>query len=100
MRDQPETARNGGRISEPVYFIHANHRRLAAHVPATIVQVCRCQIYPDGRADVLLVPTNLVWLELIWERPNTNGLFYAQALRQGTEMSPAEAEAIVSRLLS
>ena len=36
-------------------FIHA-HQSLRRDAPATIVQVRRCGIHPDGSADVLLEP--------------------------------------------
>jgi hypothetical protein len=56
MRDYPEQAKRGGRIHNPPVFVHANRGPLAPTTPATIVEVVRCEIYPDGRADVQLLP--------------------------------------------
>lgn len=88
MREQTEEARNGGRIrSRGASFIHANRAPLAPTTPATIVQVLSCQMYPDGRADVWLLPTAYCWLERVWIRPNSGHLYYAQCLRMGTKVT-------------
>ena len=57
MRGYPEEAKHGGHIQNPPCFVHANRGPLAPTTPATLVQVVRCEIFPDGRADVLLMPT-------------------------------------------
>lgn len=67
-------------------FIHA-HQALHEHTPASIVQVLRCDIQPDGSADVLLNPVAYIWLEKIWERPGTGGLVEARGIRMGKEAS-------------
>ena len=55
MQDYPEEAKNGGHIANPPVFVHAN-RGLSPTMPATLVQVMRCEIFPDGRANVQLMP--------------------------------------------
>lgn len=87
MMNQPATARNGGRVHGEVSFLHANRAPLAPTTPATLVQVLRCQMYSDGRADVLLMPTAYVWLEKVWVRPNSGHLYYAQGLRMGKNVT-------------
>jgi len=88
MRDQPNTAKNGGRVQgDDAMFIHANRTPLAPTTPATLVQVIRCQMYPDGRADVVLVPKAYVWLENLRIRPNSGHLYYAQCLRMGERVT-------------
>lgn len=87
MRGQPESAKNGGRIPHPALFVHANRAPLAPTTPATIVEIVQCQVYPDGRADVLLLPTAYVWIEKVWVRPNSGHLYYAQCLRMGQSVT-------------
>lgn len=70
-------------------FIHAHQSPLRPNVPATIVQVSRCAISPDGSADVLLSPMAYIWLDEIWERPGTGGLMEARGIR----MSRGDADA-------
>lgn len=55
MRDHPEEAKQGGHIENPPCFVHAN-RGCQETNPGTLVQVQRCEVFPDGRADVLLLP--------------------------------------------
>lgn len=81
MRGQPSEAIQNGHVNGDCFFIHAHMEPLAPTTPAAIVQVSRCHIFPDGRADVLLVPVAFVWLEKVWVRPNSGGLRYAQCLR-------------------
>lgn len=83
MRGQPAEARNGGSIQSPAYFVHANHGPLEPTIPAVMVQVVECHIYPDGRADVLLLPIRYVWIERVWTRPNSGQLVEAQCLKMG-----------------
>jgi Lon protease-like protein len=81
MRTQSDSARRGGRVSPDVQFIHANRGPLAPTTPAVLVQVQRCEMYADGRADVVLMPVSHVWLEKLWVRPNSGNLYCAQCLR-------------------
>mmetsp|Transcript_47568 Transcript_47568/g.101075 ORF Transcript_47568/g.101075 Transcript_47568/m.101075 type:complete len:410 (+) Transcript_47568:154-1383(+) len=68
-------------------FIHAHQSPLRRNTPATIVQVQQCVIQPDGSADVFLEPLSYIWLEEIWERPGTGGLFEARGIRMGKDAS-------------
>lgn len=85
MQGQPEQARSGGRLlaGDPVYFLHANRAPLEPTTPAVVVRVLQCQMHPDGRADVVLLPVHYVWLERVWVRTDQGHLYYAQALRMG-----------------
>lgn len=83
MQGQPPSAKHGGRIVGSPTFIHANRAPLAPTSPAVLVEVVRCELYPDGRADVLLLPTAHVWLERILVRPHSGHLYEAQCLRMG-----------------
>ena len=58
MRDYSDEAKHGGHIGNhnPPCFVHANRGPLAPTTPATLVQVVRCEMFPDGRADVVLLP--------------------------------------------
>lgn len=90
MRHQPEEARHGGPIdtsqTQPL-FIHANCWPITHMTPAVIVRVIRCEIYPDGRADVVLVPISYAWIEKIGVLPNTGNLCVATAIRMGEQAS-------------
>jgi hypothetical protein len=81
MQHQSLEARRGGKIHGDALFIHANRSPLAPTSPAVLVQVQRCEVYPDGRADVVLVPVSHVWVEKLWVRPHSGHLYYAQCLR-------------------
>jgi len=81
MKDQPEEAIMGGRIHSPVSFLHANRNSLAPKTPAVLVQVVRCHIHADGRADVTVLPQHFVWIEKVWIGRNQGRLFFAQSLR-------------------
>ena len=87
MRHQPAAARNGGPIRDAVYFLHANRAPLERTTPAVLVQVRQCQIYSDGRADVVLLPVHYVWLERIWVRSDQGNLYYAQVLKMGRDVT-------------
>ena len=88
MKHQPEEAKRGGRIvGDSAVFIHANRGPLAPTTPATLVQVLSCEIFDDGRANVVLLPIAYVWLEKLWEQPGTGQLYYAQCLRMGKEVT-------------
>jgi len=83
LRGQGAAARNGGSLTgPPVYFLHAN-RGLEATAPAVLVQVTECRVFADGRADVVLLPVNHVWIERVWMRADQGNLYYAQALKMG-----------------
>ena len=62
-------------------FLYAHTSPLAPLAVACVVQVQRCHIYPDGSADVTLVPIHYVWLERIREIPHTGRLYEGQSLR-------------------
>jgi hypothetical protein len=67
-----------------VSFIHANYTPIVDNETlASLVQVVRCEIYDDGRADVLLLPIQHVWLEHLWYRPDSGHLIYAQCRKLG-----------------
>lgn len=83
MQGQPQTALNRGPLTAPAYFVHANHGPLEPTIPAVMVRVLQCQMYADGRADVLLLPVQYVWIERVWVRPNSGQLFEAQCLKMG-----------------
>lgn len=70
MRDFPEEAKHGGRIDNPPCFLHANRGPLAPTTPVTLVQVIRCEMFPDGRADVLLMPTAVSFVQRRLSRCN------------------------------
>lgn len=88
MRHQTVEARDGGRMTgPPVYFIHANRAPLERSVPAVLVQVVQCQMFADGRADVLLLPLHFMWIERVWVRPDSGHLHYAQCLKMGRHVT-------------
>jgi hypothetical protein len=98
MRDWPVSARQGGPIGALTHggdgrggrlptFIYAHMAPLAPTTPACLVQVRQCIIHPDGSADVLLTPVSYVWLERVWERPNSGRLCSATCLRMGREQA-------------
>jgi len=87
MADQPEEARRGGRVRGEAMFVHANRAPPTRSAPAVLVRVLRCEIYGDGRADVLLMPCAHVWLEELWVRPNSGHLYYARCLRMNETAS-------------
>ena len=68
-------------------FIHAHQSPLCRNAPACIVQVLNCIIQPDGSADVFLQPMAYVFVEELWERPGTGGLYEARGIRMGKETS-------------
>ena len=88
MKDQPPEAKRGGRlVGDSSMFIHANHGPLARTTPATLVQVLSCEIFHDGRANVVLLPVAYAWLEKVWEKPDSGELQYAQCLKMGKEVT-------------
>ena len=68
-------------------FIHAYRDFLRPNSLAAIVQVQVCSINPNGSADVLLTPIAYVWIDRIWERPGTGGLYEASGIRMGANSS-------------
>lgn len=92
MEHQPMSAKRGGSIGVnphthlPPSFIYAYNNRLT-HTPAVIVEVKYCIIYPNGRADVVLKPVAHVFVQRVWERPNSGRLFMAQVMRMGVKDS-------------
>jgi hypothetical protein len=87
MRDQPESAKSGGAIVGTPYLIHANRTPLVPTTPALLVQLLSCTMYPDGRADVLLVPVRHVWLEHVWVQPHSAHLYCARVMKMSAEMN-------------
>jgi hypothetical protein len=95
--------KNGETKNAPVYFIHANRGNVRRSEMAVLVQVIHCEIYPDGRADIVVVPVHHVWIERSWlfgdgnqsglptmiQTPPPNNLFYAQCLKMGQEATSA-----------
>ena len=68
-------------------FIHAHQSPLRKNTPATIVQVRQCMVSRDGSADVYLEPIAYVWIDQVFERPGTGGLYEARGIRMGKEVS-------------
>ena len=68
-------------------FIHAHQSPLRKNTPATIVQVRQCMVSRDGSADVYLEPIAYIWIDQVFERPGTGGLFEARGIRMGKEVS-------------
>lgn len=94
MQDWPVSARQGGTIATLTQgrnrgrlptFVYAHMAPLAPTTPACLVQVRQCVIHPDGSADVLLTPVSYVWIERVWERPNSGRLCEATCLRMGRD---------------
>jgi hypothetical protein len=104
------TRYNGERIESnvqqrPIYFIHANQGNIRRSEMAILVQVMECDIYPDGRADIIVLPIHYVWIERSWLYDNhhhgnsvgpappttmmiptptpPDNLYYAQCLKMG-----------------
>lgn len=75
-----------GRFHVPT-FIHAHQSPLRRNTPATIVQIKQCMVSRDGSADVFLHPIAYIWIDEVWERPGTGGLFEARGIRMGKEVS-------------
>lgn len=92
MQGQPQAALNRSPLTTPAYFVHANHGPLEPTIPAVMVRVVQCQMYPDGRADVLLQPERYVWIERVWARPNSGQLYEAQCLKMGQTATREMAE--------
>lgn len=68
-------------------FIHAHQSPLRKNTPATIVQVRQCMVSRDGSADVYLEPIAYIWIDQVFERPGTGGLYEARGIRMGKEAS-------------
>jgi len=66
-------------------FVYAHTAPFVPTTPAVLVRVQQCTVYPNGSADVVLIPTAYVWLTRLWEAPNTGRLHYAQTLRMPTD---------------
>lgn len=90
MADFSDEARQGGHIEEipqrnPPLFIHAHIHPLSRATPAALVQVIRCRLHIDGRADVFLMPICYLRLEKLGEYVHSGHLYWAQGLRIGQE---------------
>lgn len=75
----------------PPVFIHAHAHPLRTGSPAALVQVIRCRMYQDGRADVYLLPIAYLRMEKVWEVPNSGHLLCGQGVRIG-ERETAELD--------
>jgi hypothetical protein len=105
QKQRISASRNGvtEKGKQSVYFIHANRGNVRRSEMAVLVQVMHCQIYPDGRADIVVLPVHHVWIERSWlydennsiapQRPviptPPNNLFYAQCLKMGQAATSA-----------
>lgn len=104
IMSQQKLQRSGSNAKKnaPVYFIHANRGNVRRSEMAVLVQVLHCEIYPDGRADIVVVPVHHVWIERSWlfgngsqrslptmPTPPPSNLFYAQCLKMGHEATSA-----------
>lgn len=88
MKDHPESARQGGQIVNDVIFVHANRGPLAKKTPAVLVQVMRCEFFPEEqRAHVVLLPIAHVWMEKVWLCTKGSDIVYAQCLRMTNRIS-------------
>ncbi|GAX17476.1 hypothetical protein FisN_5Hh127 [Fistulifera solaris] len=88
MKDHPESARQGGPIVNDAIFVHANRGPLAKTTPAVLVQVMRCEFFPEEeRAHVVLLPIAHVWMEKVWLCTKGSDLVYAQCLRMTNRVS-------------
>lgn len=89
LEDWPDEAREGAPIEANANgdyptFVYAHTAPFAPTTPACLVRVQQCTIHHNGSADVLLIPVAYVYLERLWEAPNTGRLHYAQCLRMPT----------------
>ncbi|GAX13964.1 hypothetical protein FisN_5Lh127 [Fistulifera solaris] len=88
MKEHPESARQGGPIVNDAIFVHANRGPLAKTTPAVLVQVMRCELFPqEERAHVVLLPIAHVWMEKVWMCTKGSDLVYAQCLRMTNRVS-------------
>ena len=73
---------SGGLMKQPYpQFIFACRTPVVAGTYAFVVDVIRCRIYSNGRADVMINPTKLVRLDKVEERPEYVGLSDAMFIR-------------------
>lgn len=88
MKDHPESARRGGAIENDAIFVHANRGPLAKTTPAVLVQVMRCEFFPEeDRAHVILLPIAHVWIEKLWLCTKGKDIVYAQCLKMTKRVS-------------
>ena len=88
MIHHPESARQGGTIVNDAIFVHANRGPLAQKTPAVLVQVMRCEFFPEEeRAHVILLPIAHVWMEKVWLCTKGSNIVYAQCLRMTNTVS-------------
>ncbi len=100
MANQPDSAKQGGPLSSNVTFVHANRAPLQCPLPAVLVRIVQCQMHPDGRADVVLLPLYHVTLEKLWIRENSDHLYMCQALRMGQRLLPLQLIELRRQLLA
>lgn len=96
MEGYPAQARNGRQIvaEELPSFVYAHVAPFCASSPACLVEVQRCMIYENGRADVLLMPVAHIKMERVWQEPNTGRLLFAQCLRLGASHQVEERSSV------
>lgn len=68
-------------LKKPKFF-YAFHGRVSPGSEVAVVEVEQCFTHPDARADVLLTIKEFVRIKSSWERPNSYGLYEAQAVRK------------------
>ena len=94
MANWPPEARSGERI-EPIdgempKFVLVDDNVIQTMMPAFLVQVEHCVVYRDGRADVFLVPVEMVELHRFCVLPDSGHLYYGECRR----VSKSESEAM------
>mmetsp|Transcript_25558 Transcript_25558/g.55877 ORF Transcript_25558/g.55877 Transcript_25558/m.55877 type:complete len:398 (+) Transcript_25558:333-1526(+) len=77
------------RVREFPKFIYGHSPPLQPGAPACIVEVRQCLINPNGTADVFLCPTSYIWMEQLWERPNSGALYEGRGIRMTSPSSRA-----------
>lgn len=90
MQGWPDSARRGEPVcanqnGEWPTFVYAYMAPFARAMPACLVQVHNCMIFPDGSVDVNVRVRAHVWLERAWERPDSGRLFEVTCLRMTRE---------------
>ena len=90
MEGWPDSARHGEPIcanqdGEWPTFVYAYMAPFSRAMPACLVRVHRCVIFPDGSVDVNVRVRGPVWLERAWERPISGRLFEVTHLRMRRE---------------
>lgn len=82
-----DECRNGHHITKLVTLIHANRLPLEKSQTAILVYITNCHWLLDGTVSISVLPYQHVWLEQLYEQPNTFGLIYGQCLKMTTFIS-------------